>query len=90
MEVSALRGHLSRVEILSDASSDFISQVASCMEPCLLLPGQSLVQDSDNPKLYFIIEGHLHVMKNGFLVAALSSKSITGILELYGTFPAGL
>ena len=84
MKVSALRSHLSRVEILSDASSDFISQVASCMEPCLLLPGQSLVQDSDNPKLYFIIDGHLHVMKNGFLVAALSSKSITGILELYG------
>lgn len=84
LKASALRSHLAKVEILSEASSDFVAQLAQQMAPCLLLPGQSLVQEPENPKLYFIIEGHLHVMKNGYLVAALSSKSITGILDVYG------
>ena len=46
MEASALRSHLAKVEILSEASSDFVAQLARQMAPCLLLPGQSLVQDS--------------------------------------------
>ena len=83
-QASAVRAHLAKMDILTDASNDFLTELVAVMEPCLLLPGQCLVQDPENPKLYFIIEGHLHVMKNGFLVQALSSRSITGILDVYG------
>ena len=59
-----------------------------CLLVCLLFQGDMFNQEPENPKLYFIIEGHLHVMKNGYLVAALSSKSITGILDVYGILRA--
>lgn len=83
-KTSTLPSHLQKINMFSEASSEFISQFAAVMEPCLLLPGQSIVQDALSPKLFVVFDGHLHVMKNGFLVCALPSKSISGVLEVYG------
>ncbi|CAJ1363908.1 unnamed protein product [Effrenium voratum] len=85
LKTGALRSQLLKMPFLSDACPDFISQLASSLEPRLLLPGQSILRAPDEePKLYFVFDGHLHVMKNGCLVCALPSRSVSGVLDVFG------
>lgn len=79
-----LAERLSSLPLLSGASHEFLNVLAGALEPRLLLPGQAIVQEPGQARLFILFEGYCHVLLKDRVVGTVSNKMVFGEMEVFG------
>lgn len=79
-----LAQRLQELPLLSSASIDFLNVLAELIEAKLLLPGQLIVQDQHDVRLFFLFEGYCHVLnERETVIGTISRKMVFGEMSIF-------
>mmetsp|Transcript_15168 Transcript_15168/g.53243 ORF Transcript_15168/g.53243 Transcript_15168/m.53243 type:complete len:1715 (-) Transcript_15168:61-5205(-) len=80
-----LAQRLQTLPMLSTASMAFLEVLADILEPKLLLPGQLIVQDPEDVRLFILFEGYCHVLTTtDTVIGTISKNMVFGEVSVFG------
>lgn len=76
---------LSSLPLFRNSSPAFLVELAKCVEPRLLLPGQAVEQhqEAEEPRLYILFEGYCHLLVEDTVVGTISNRMVFGEMDVF-------